>query len=207
MFKKYKVVLLQTDEVSDIFLKHNGQLEFNTLHPIHDIMSLGWKYQNIHILSDDKIKENTNTFSEGLNGDWYFNSIYKAIARCGDITLYDFKIVATTDLSLGLPKLSQSFIDKYIEEYNKGNIFVEIMIESDFTLGNEEDENQNLIPVEELKTNSDNTINTKEVKESYNREEILQIVYQFASTYAHHHTMEELQKFTTTAKWINDNLQ
>jgi hypothetical protein len=56
------------------------------------------------ILVDEsaEIKENTNTFNEGLNGDWFYNSIYKSIARIGDITAYDFKIIATINHSISL---------------------------------------------------------------------------------------------------------
>jgi len=56
------------------------------------------------ILVDEsaKIKENTNTFNEGFNGDWFYNSIYKTIARIGDITAYDFKLIATINHSIDL---------------------------------------------------------------------------------------------------------
>ena len=50
-----------------------------------------------HIMWVDEtaeIKENTNTFKEGFNGDWFWNSISNSIARIGDITSYDFKIIA-----------------------------------------------------------------------------------------------------------------
>ena len=59
---------------------------------------------NKSILVDEsaEIKKNTNTFNEGLNGDWFYNSIYKSIARIGDITAYDFKIIATINHSISL---------------------------------------------------------------------------------------------------------
>jgi hypothetical protein len=47
-----------------------------------------------------KIKENTNTFSQGINGDWFYNSIYESIACTGDITRFDFKIIYTINFSL-----------------------------------------------------------------------------------------------------------
>ena len=56
------------------------------------------KLSNEHyiVVDDSEIKENTNTFKEGLNGDWFYNSIYKQIANIGDITPYDFKITHST---------------------------------------------------------------------------------------------------------------
>ena len=42
------------------------------------------------ITDDERPKENTKTFLEGLNGDWFWCSIYNDIARTGDITSYDF---------------------------------------------------------------------------------------------------------------------
>jgi len=49
-----------------------------------------------------KVKENTNTFKDGINGDWYWNSKHNQIANIGDITEFDFKILfATETLNLG----------------------------------------------------------------------------------------------------------
>ena len=56
---------------------------------------------------------------------------------CLNIVLSE-KIIATTDISLvkeyNLPQPSQQFIQKYIEEYNKGNIITDVLVEyeSDF---------------------------------------------------------------------------
>ena len=51
------------------------------------------------IVDDSEIKENTNTFNEGLNGDWFWNSIYNKIANTGDITSFDYKIIAHLPLN------------------------------------------------------------------------------------------------------------
>ena len=51
---------------------------------------------------------------------------------CLNIVLSE-KIIATTDISLvkeyNLPEPSQSFIQKYIEEYNRGNIITDVLVE------------------------------------------------------------------------------
>jgi hypothetical protein len=61
------------------------------------------KYQLYVVDDEEKIKENTFTVKEGFNGDWFWNSKYNFIARIGDITEFDFKIIATTDTNLNLP--------------------------------------------------------------------------------------------------------
>lgn len=74
-----------------------------------------WQPQHLYFISDRKIKENTNTFSQGLNGDWYYNTKYKSIARTGDITEFDFKIEASTNHRLmNIPMISDSFLRKYV---------------------------------------------------------------------------------------------
>jgi len=81
----------------------------------------GFVQHHIHFISlTEPIKENTNTYLEGFNGDWYYNSIYKSIACIGNITSHDFKIIASTDPNLKLPLIPTQFIKEYVE--NKGNI-------------------------------------------------------------------------------------
>jgi guanylate kinase len=52
------------------------------------------------ISTTDKIKENTNTIKEGLNGDYFWNSKYFTIQNIGDVTPYDFKILASSNNNL-----------------------------------------------------------------------------------------------------------
>jgi len=94
---KANVVMLATQEKSKLAFdgeklifsdnfKHNGTTVKN---------------QFLYFISpDEKPKENTNTFKDGLNGDWFYNSIYKFVAQIGDITPNDFKIIASTDPKL-----------------------------------------------------------------------------------------------------------
>ena len=59
---------------------------------------------------------------------------------CLNIVLSE-KIIATTDISLvkeyNLPQPSQQFIQKYIEEYNRGNIITDVLVEYEL-ISNEE---------------------------------------------------------------------
>ena len=47
------------------------------------------------------------------------------------------EVLATTDDSLRLPQPSQQFIQKYIEEYNRGNIITDVLVEYEL-ISNEE---------------------------------------------------------------------
>ena len=104
----------------------------------------------LYLLSDDEIKE----------GDWclQFHKTNTNIPinvvkykNYGEGNYYFKKIIATTDSSLEifdkelsnrhsvkvnilLPQLSKQFIEKYIEEYNKGNVITDVLVEyeSDF---------------------------------------------------------------------------
>jgi len=76
-----------------------------------------------------------------------------------------------------LPQPSQLFIEKYVEEYNKGNIITEIMVEY------EKANIRNVLGVEIydsmkddiLKVNpKDNTITIKKVKDNWTREELME---------------------------------
>ena len=133
--------------------------------------------RNIYITSDDEIKENNTHFYNLYSGQLHISgnhTDYIAINKNGCK-----KIIATTDVSLGLPQPSDSFIKKYIEEYNKGSVITNVLVEYEL-ISNEEyflntinpDEN---VPYfdENLKINpKDNTITIKKIKDSWNREEV-----------------------------------
>ena len=78
-----------------------------------------------------KIKPNTNTFIQGFNGDWFYNSVYKNIARIGDITSFDFKIIATINYSIDKDIPMVIVEDSYNMEKDWGNlILLKIVCES-----------------------------------------------------------------------------
>ena len=99
---------------------------------------------------------------------------------CLNIVLSE-KIIATTDISLvkeyNLPQPSQQFIQKYIEEYNKGNIITDVLVEYEYLL-----DDRAVLPYWNLKVNTkDNTITIKKLKETYNKEELCQILEKYTS--------------------------
>ena len=124
------------------------------------------------------------------------------------------KIIATTDTSLkqsidifnggkvgeaSLPQLPELFIKKYIQKFNDGNGITEVMVEyrtcSAYEVG--------LLSVTQftLKVNqTDNTITIQNTKDSWNREEVIQLIRTF--------DMMKGKDITTVEfdNWIEQNL-
>jgi len=134
----------------------------------------------------------TNPLSIIKEGDWYIDDVNAIRYSVIDNKEYwsvrkDYvKIIATTDptlklRNLTLPTSSSQFINKFVEEYNKGNIITEVMIEFNDEILNE-DFSKTPIQVnikQTLKVNSkDNTITIKKVKESWNLAEVKQLCWQ-----------------------------
>ena len=122
---------------------------------------------------------------------------------CLNIVLSE-KIIATTDISLvkeyNLPEPSQSFIQKYIEEYNKGNTITDVLVEYEFD--NEGHTDNPGWHNQKLKVNSkDNTITIKKVKDSWNKEEVIKLLFK---------CKDFLQRYNKESisfdKWVKENL-
>ena len=213
-FKKAKIVILPTNEAKGDFskeriypclLKHSwmfdkegkGKLIFTDSN-----IRTPTQLQHLYIISDDEIKE----------GDWCYdlknNCTLQAKSSYEGMRIK--KIIATTDeslyfkdtnknpkqymgsyisMSLGenLPQPSQQFIQKYIEEYNKGNVITDVLVGYEL-VSNEEYFLNTINPDddvpyfdENLKINpKDNTITIKKVKDSYTREEHISNIKKFS---------------------------
>lgn len=136
-FKKAKVILLPTgfiarrNEIGLQAYKTNLRIINNT-----EEEDLIFYQQHLYIISDDEIKE----------GDWKYDTKLNIIIQHGSYVDGCKKIIATTDTSLGfsskinhgvstttvftsLPQPSQKFIQKFVEEYNKGNVITDVLVE------------------------------------------------------------------------------
>lgn len=159
------------------------------------------KSQHLYIISDDVIKE----------GDWYFNPAGNQIVKCEykheTIACKQEpvckKIIATTDSSLiiyehqvfrnglarlkevKLPQPSQSFIEKYIKQYNKENIITDVMVEYQDDLWVQDYATTPISPLPpmvnlggEIKVNTkDNTITIKRIQDTFTREEVIELLH------------------------------
>lgn len=182
MLKKCLVVMLSTNEKTSIYLnsiEKISNLIFNPNNfPYHEdlIADNDWISQYLYILSSDEIKED----------DWCINKNLDTLYQVKDIPeTYNpskdwYKIIATTDKSLNLPGISQSFIEKYIEKYNKGKkieevnvVYIDILKESILEIQSKE-----IISKGRYQPKvKDNTISIKKIKTSWNREEVVSLLY------------------------------
>lgn len=201
--KKCKVLLLPTNEKASLKLGQNGLLVNNTLgYDSH------FTNQHLYFLSNEEIKE----------GDWMYNPEREpSILQCvGKGSLRGWKkIIATTDKSLSftwrdnkndlhiyhLPQPSQSFIEKFVEEYNKGNQITEVMVEYNEPITEIPKPYKPYSEVEHLdgtlKINpKDNTITIRKIKDSWSRDEVEKLCRE--------------ARYTTGVveidKWIEENL-
>ena len=122
----------------------------------------------------------------------------------GDTVKGDLIIKRNSDYTTGLkgrinlPQPSQQFIQKFVEEYNKGNIITDVLVEYEL-ISNEEYFGNTVNPDddvpyfdENLKINPKyNTISIKKVKDSYTKEEVDRMLDEQASKT----TAEMMEKF------------
>ena len=141
-FERAKVVMLPAKGMLDAYktpitevYEDEGKLYLNKKEIGELITELG-SPQHLYIISDDEIKENDYCLNLETN------TVFKMHKHGLPTSNRNKKIIATTDTSLlklrtdvpeywsdPLPQPSQQFIEKYIEEYNKGNIITDIKVE------------------------------------------------------------------------------
>ena len=164
----------------------------------------------LYITSNEEMKEGYYGLS-ALNevvliGKLYDKSLYKKIIATTDTSLRRMGDDGIVDIALELEisYIPESFIKYFIEEYNKGNVITKAMVECNYELSNDEDEQGNLIPDIYLKINSDNTINIKSIKDSWNREEHIANIKAFAKEFVAN--TDTAYKQADIDKWIENNL-
>lgn len=213
--------MLSTDITSDTKVLHiesgGKMIQFNSsISPVGNY--------HLYIISDEEIKE----------GDWFLNITKNTIHQCNEVNnnicsglnhgeyhgkFECRKIIASTDSNLMLrfndgsgfytcPQPSQEFIDKYINEYNKGNVVTDVLVE--YIL---EHNLRTSIKSEEFKEvpriDKDNTITIEKVKDSWNREEVIALMktsIEQAFIYPETFTDGICLNTNKSIKWIEDNL-
>lgn len=227
MFKKATVVMLPTSQKANglWWSGHKLYIKCPEDHSRGEI-------NHLYILSDDEIKEGDWCYGL-LHGD---SQIFQYRNKHGEL-LTARKIIATTDISLKLkehctcseseaiycgypkieglcqqllPQLSQSFIEKYIEEYNKGDIITDVLVEYYW----EPFSGIEQLPAK-LKVSKNNTITIRVVKNSWTRGDVEGLLRKFAD-----HVDELYRKYTPNnieafnalygyqgkTKWLEENL-
>lgn len=152
-YQKCGVVMLPTKEKAEICLwtkilfnsgycnKKNqiGSMTIGT-YSKHDIEPIN---QHLYITSDDKIQDgdwyidDTNTIRKSITSDeeyWAVREDYQKIIATTDKLLVGRKWVGMIDNEdvyeeVFLPQLSEFFIEKYADTYNKSNILTSVLVE------------------------------------------------------------------------------
>ena len=196
--KKIQVVMLPTEKAEKCLIFRHNRLNYNP-----NYLTQEWlKYndaQSFHLyfLSDEETK----------NNDWFYDYHTKKVLKClsnksgilNEIYSNYKKVVATTDKSLThlvvdprpmvskvvkeLPQPSKSFIEKYISEYNKGNIITECLVEYSELFSpdninwatNVNSTWKQITSKSVLKINRNNEITIHPIKNSWSREEVIQL--------------------------------
>lgn len=212
-YVKSKIVMLPTEKASKIVLRAN-ELNYYE-HDVQARMKFGGVNQYLYFLSDEEIKED----------DWYLitgKSFYRLMqnldGKMGSIIRDDEsmrrrakKIIATTDKSLRnyrgwtLARPSNEFLKKYCKLGGIKEVLVEYEYNHDDTVPYPKTVEGEMW---KLKVAPDNTITTKLIKDSWNRDEIKAILLQFAKDcgmnedlYSHYNG-----DYKGLDNWIEENL-
>lgn len=149
-----------------------------------DVDHEDFEVQHLYIISDDEIKDGDWKYNAKLNQVWQHNregkNLPNELKHAGKDTL---KVITSTDSSLKMkgrypyfpniwnrvPSIPQSFIERYVSEYNKGNILEDVEVEYDSI-----PDNSPTVPFYRinLHLNPDNTISIKSIKDSWTRKEV-----------------------------------
>jgi hypothetical protein len=202
---KCKVVMLDTRDISTI--AEFGELLFDKDGFDPHII----KTKHLYLISDRKIKV----------GDWYHNPSktifgdphnekceYEHEAKACLNEPICKKIEATTDLTLNLPRLSESFIQAYVKAnstideisctINEVNIEIEY-----YTKGFSKDHGGNIaISDKRIKVREDNTVIIHPVK-TYTRDEVIKLLHEIVQN---GHISNEHHIPSQVNRWIEKNL-
>lgn len=236
-FKRANVSLLSSkihDPVTDLLLSSEKDtlIKPRTKEQFRRLVHLGWKPVAIYITSEEKIKNSSIPC-------WTVNKHYDIVRYFTLEMITDLSekscltiLIATTNKSITIPfskgksypEPSVSFITKYIEEYNKGNIITDILIEYNepvckcdsmdkvfncpFSSSDDSchkpNPNNDFYGLKPKVNTKDNTITIKKIKDSWNREEIMDFsfkVKKFINNTNYYQITDDKFK-----DWINENL-
>lgn len=235
---KRQVVMLPTNEKANdcpiLYFPKPGRLNIRVysdeeLRAGKGLVKLDYTANHLYILSDEKIEVGDWTICEGK-----VTKSSKSYAANND---YGKKIIASTDKSLRviagfqvmtsiidyepMPEVSNAFVQKYVTEYNKGNVITEVMVE--YKTVEEDDWNSRAaiagfsgkawkeikaLCVPALKVDKDNCISIYKVKDTWSREEVEEI-YRRGRNQAYTETKGGFDLFDiveASDKWIKENL-
>ena len=223
-FKKAKVIMLPTNKPSKLgnLATYQGKSLAKVIKEGVNLKNTTVQFWNLYIISDDEIKlfdwvyNNKENIVEQITSKTQLifvleenkeNQTFKKIIATTDILLKieingnRGNLLPDVSFDINLPQPSQQFIEKYIEEYNKGNVITDILVE--YEEGRSYSGNKGLIIKEWLKINpKDNTITIKKLKDSYSREEVIKLLESMPNFF--NNSISKQIELRT--KWIKENL-
>lgn len=228
-YQECGVVLLPTDKPSKLcYVNLRSILYWNE--KTHD--KTEWtEPQNLYILSDEEIKEGDYRYSKIQNNVQIATKTDVETGYYKERKTDYFKVIATTDSSLKAPftrpdgvfrdlikplsQIPQSFIEYFINEYNKGNVISKVLVEVEEKLYQQRlstpvdlglgvfkyDEGVRRV---EIKLNQNNEISIlTEQKQMFSREEVTELLrLAWATAFAYGENTNEAD----CMDWINHNL-
>lgn len=185
--------MLPTDKQSELVL-HKSSNALIHYDEARRVAPDDFQNQHLYILSDDEIKE----------GDYCLDTINKEIiiAPLGGFKGKSIKkIIATTDTSLNhsldiarpyplVYSIPTSFIETFIKSYNEGKQLKELLVVYDDDI---------------FLVTSQNEIVIKPLKDSYTREEVIEIILMYKCNLLVEVLKGKVEK-QFTDKWIEKNL-
>lgn len=181
-FKKAQVVMLSTNKSKLILNEVQNKLILADVETTNYNPS-GRLTKHLYIVNDDEIKEGEWFYSESSNT---ITQNYKLFIGKNNIIACK-KIIASTDKSLNLSTVSDYFIAYYIEAYNRAKPITDVLVEYENDI---------------LKIHSNNAIFAKNLKDSWNREE----VYDIVNSYLNYLIDPNSNKNLTGKEWLDQNL-
>jgi hypothetical protein len=209
--KKCKVLMLKSDKQSNLCFRNYLFINKDNITEYSNV-----EFKNLYIVSDDKIEED----------DWFIRDIeiyqcfkshkdeieFKTDEKsvyCGTNTFWNRKfckkIIATTDSTINtgystsgttfVPQPSTAFIEKYIKTYNAGTHIVDVMVEFERCDG---------IWNYKLKVNSQNQITITKVKDSWSREEVIELLRKLTNDHPLHRGVQMTDSIVDD--WVEQNL-
>jgi hypothetical protein len=209
MFKRCKVDMLPTNEKAEnCFIWRHKELMWEKSYFTQAYLnSIGAEARHLYILSEetpvdgDIVMVDCSTHIEGWKGKgiWKYHKAPCPIPYWGNPNCCK-TIIATTNPSLVykisrplgvtqlLPKLSTGFLTKYAEEFNKGNIITDVLVEYTSLTDME-----NMLQIEKyvpedtfqvsLKVDSKNNITIRRLKADWTKDEVTEAFKSFNMKY------------------------
>lgn len=235
MKKKHKIVMLPSNKADHSLILRNGRVEHYRGYLTQDYLTnvLNGSSYNLYVLSDDTFTKGDWCVREYYPSNGGFTREVQQFKNNVDYTgsLAFKKIIATTDkllLSktivdkdeigniynhLYLPRLSQDFIKSYISSFNAGSPITEVEVEmeivyTDTIVGTGDGEYQERYKT--IKINPDNTISISPVKDTFTREEVIDVILKFKSDLMNQKIRFNMNKTESDSQklneWIKENL-